>query len=364
MAPERWSHLHGIDALRAFAAASVVGLHLMLMGGWPALPDSGPLLWFHVGFLGVDVFFVISGYVIGGSALALMARDAAGWRASFVRRRLARILPLYLVTSVLFLLLVDASALRGPDAAWQVASHLLLLHNLLPSTAGSINGVAWTLATEAQLYVLTALLLPWLRRVPPWTVAVGGLLLAWAWRAGTLAVIAHAVPGADDNLRSHVATQWPGFADAYGLGLALALAQARGTDPRRDGVRWGYLLAGAAGLALGAMLFLRHLGSGDYWSTPGAPVFVRSVVALAALALLLGVRGWAASPRAPWVLLGVWSYGIYLWHLPVLQWLAPRLDAGPVVLALGVVVLTLALSAAGWRWIEKPAIDWARRRGG
>jgi peptidoglycan/LPS O-acetylase OafA/YrhL len=293
-----------------------------------------------------------------------MARDAARWRGAFVRRRLARILPLYLVSSVLFLILVDASALSGPDAAWQVVSHLLLLHNLLPATAGSINGVAWTLATEAQLYLLTALLLPWLRRVPPWTVAVGGLLLACTWRAGTLAAIAHWAPGADDNLRSHVATQWPGFADAYALGLALALAQSRGTDPRRDGVRWGFLLAGAAGLAACTVLLLRHLHTLDFWSTPGSAVFLRSAVALSALGLLLGVRGWAAAPRAPWVLLGVWSYGIYLWHLPVLQWLSPRIDAGPIVLTLGVVALTLLLSAASWRWIEKPAIAWARRGSG
>ena len=354
------AHAHGLDALRAAAALAVLGLHGVSVGGWTDYPEHGPLAWLRVGFLGVDVFFVLSGYVITQSALALMQSAGPDWRRAFLWRRAARLYPLYLLTSLLFLACVQAAALQGEDALWQVLSHLLLVHNLLPSTAGSINGVSWSIGTEAQCYLLTLLLLPWLRQRPAWRIALAALLLAWVWRAGGWWLLAWLQPGASDALHSHLATQAPGFVDAYGLGTALALLP--GGFAASRGARGLCLLAGLLLMALSAELYLRYVHSGDYWRSPASAALLRSLPALAAALLVLGLRHWRASARAPWVLLGVWSYGLYLWHLPVLLWLQAHTPWRAGTLLAATLALTVVLSALSWYALERPAIRWARRR--
>lgn len=354
-------HAHGLDALRAAAALSVLGLHVVLIGGWTAYPETGPLAWLRVGNLGVDVFFVLSGYVITGSALALMETAKDHWRRAFLWRRAARIYPLYLLTSLLFLLCVNSAALTGADAWWQVLSHLLLVHNWLITTSGSINGVAWSIGTEAQLYLMTAWLLPWLGHLPPWRIVLGAFVLAWTWRALSLWWVPLLIDGATENTIAHTAAQWPGFADAYGLGTALALLPAGFAYARR----WR-LLCGIGGIllmALSAEFYLGYTRTGDYWSTPWVATFALTVPALAAALLVLALRHWVTSPRAPWVLLGVWSYGLYLWHLPVLQWLQQHTSLKNAALAAATLAASVALAALSWYLLEQPAIRYGRSRG-
>ena len=178
-------HPNGLDALRAFAALSVLGLHLIYVPDWTGFPSTGPLAWFRVGFLGVDIFFVLSGYVIGLSAIRLFPLHGPPRSADFVKRRFARIVPLYWIVSLLFLFAVDSSALTGDNAILQILSHLFFFHNLMPSTAGAINGVTWTLATEMQLYLITALFIRTLVNTRPLVIASVMILLAWGWRAST-----------------------------------------------------------------------------------------------------------------------------------------------------------------------------------
>ncbi|MDP1142625.1 acyltransferase family protein, partial [Klebsiella pneumoniae] len=82
---------------RFFAAVSVLLFHLHDIVKLP-LPDSGPQLWFRGGFLGVDLFFAISGAVIALSLHRLMQQEPPRWRRSFAIRRVARLVPLYLLT--------------------------------------------------------------------------------------------------------------------------------------------------------------------------------------------------------------------------------------------------------------------------
>ncbi len=351
------AHQSGLDALRAFAALSVFGLHAIVIPAWTSFPASGPLAWFRVGFLGVDVFFVISGYVITSSLVRLMAQSPEHWRAAFLVRRAARIYPLYLVSSLLFLLIVDASALTGPDWLWQAVSHLLLLHNLLPATSGSINGVAWTIATEAQLYLLTLLLLQFLRGVAPLRIAIGAVVLAWGWRAATMLALPVVIPDAPSNTYSHVATQFPGFLDAYGLGVAAALFRGPVPIPRV----WLFF-AGSALMTLSAALLLPYLTSNDYWNGWLMPIGFRTLPAIAALSLLLAVRDLSFRANSPLVLLGVWSYGLYLLHLPILQLLA-RTQLPPPAIAAVALLLSAMLAAISWYTLERRAIAWGRRFG-
>src|SRR5262249_40972959 len=95
-----------LNLLRAFAALSVVVYHVKELLPWADFPQKPEmLLWFHAGWMGVDLFFVLSGFVIALSAFQLYGRSTnlAEARGAFLQRRLARIIPLYLLTMLLFL---------------------------------------------------------------------------------------------------------------------------------------------------------------------------------------------------------------------------------------------------------------------
>jgi peptidoglycan/LPS O-acetylase OafA/YrhL len=161
--------LTSIDALRGIAALGVV-LHHSVSQAASEVPHN--LLQYPVkliqlvssfGYIGVFLFFVISGFCIH---LQWARARAAGQPqeikfSEFWKRRLRRLYPPYLITLALFLGVTALTA--GIDIThffvYDVVMHLLMLHNLDPYTCYSINGVFWTLAVEEQLYLAYFLLL-------------------------------------------------------------------------------------------------------------------------------------------------------------------------------------------------------------
>ncbi|MDQ2921621.1 MAG: acyltransferase [Acidobacteriota bacterium] len=161
--------LQSIDALRGIAALGVVLYHAVLR-----TPNAVPNNFFRwpvkllqfgssFGYIGVFLFFVISGFCIH---LQWAKSRAAGKPqsiqfGSFWRRRIRRLYPPYLIAFALFLLMAALSV--GINVThffvYDVVMHLLMLHNLDPKTCYSINGVFWTLAIEEQLYLGYFLLL-------------------------------------------------------------------------------------------------------------------------------------------------------------------------------------------------------------
>src|SRR3954451_23805604 len=93
-----------IDVLRGFAAISVLVYHVIAHFDWIGFKTSGPLVWFRISWMGVDLFFVISGFVIALSAFARLQQGGLVdfWR-SFSLARLARIAPLYYLTCLIFM---------------------------------------------------------------------------------------------------------------------------------------------------------------------------------------------------------------------------------------------------------------------
>jgi hypothetical protein len=80
-----------VNLLRAFAAVAVVAYHVIQYAHWTDFPLSGPLVTFRIGWIGVDLFYVISGFVITRSALALWRREPATFVPRYWARRLTRI---------------------------------------------------------------------------------------------------------------------------------------------------------------------------------------------------------------------------------------------------------------------------------
>jgi peptidoglycan/LPS O-acetylase OafA/YrhL len=161
--------LQSIDALRGIAALGVVLYHAVMQTA-SAVPNNlfrwpVKLLQFvsSFGYMGVFLFFVISGFCIHlqwAKSRATQQPQAIEF-GSFWRRRIRRLYPPYLIAFALFMLM--AALTTGINVThffvYDVVMHLLMLHNLDPNTCYSINGVFWTLAIEEQLYLAYFLLL-------------------------------------------------------------------------------------------------------------------------------------------------------------------------------------------------------------
>jgi peptidoglycan/LPS O-acetylase OafA/YrhL len=354
-----------IDVLRALAALSVVVYHVIEMGQWSGFATQGPLVVFRYGWAGVNLFLVISGFVIGLTALNGFARDGSAFQRPFVRRRLARVVPLYLLTGLVYVLLVESSLLFAPVSRQltHFGSHLLFLHNLNPDTYGTINGPNWSVALEMQFYLAVLLLTPWLARWNPWRMLLAAVLFSALYRWVTTLFLP---PGASVVHEQHVAAiQLPGVLDHFALGIFLARAvrgEAGAWWQARLTPSWAHCLqfAAVAAVLVGAAGWL--LRSGSYWDRPSMIVGFPLLLALGLAAVVMTAIAFPA-PRAallqPLRYPGIISYGIYLWHAPVLLSLLgryPTLREGRLLVT--TLVCTLLLAAFSWHAFEKP---WIRR---
>jgi peptidoglycan/LPS O-acetylase OafA/YrhL len=351
------SHYDGLDPLRLAAALVVLGFHALETADWSGgLLSNGGWGLLRAGWVGVDVFFVISGLVIGSSAMRGVDRGGA-WRGDYWRRRLARIVPLYLLTCVVFLLCVDASPLLGDDGWLQALSHLFFVHNLVPHALATINPPSWSLANEMQFYLLAMLAAPWLvRLVRPMTLAIGCVVLALTWRVA--AWLALRAQGIDDvGLFNWATLIAPGMLDSFGLGVALALARRRGVPPPQGASRWLLACVGIAMLLLPA-LWTEPMVRGRLWDTPAVALGLHGWAAIGAACLVWALHAATPSPRwrGAWQRAGELSYGAYLWHAIVLMLLTMHTTLrGPPLFA-AVLLPTFVLAWLGWVLLERPVL--------
>ena len=164
----------GLDLLRALAIIVVVVYHAALFGfKLPGRVD-------RFGWIGVDLFFVLSGYLIGGQLLAPLARDQPIRLGLFFSRRALRIMPAYLVVLAIYFLL--PSWREYPDMAQPLWKFLLSVQNIVLH-GGTAFSHAWSLAVEDQFYLALPFLLLFLFRRPraaiiiPCLIIFGGIAL-------------------------------------------------------------------------------------------------------------------------------------------------------------------------------------------
>lgn len=353
-----------VDLVRAFAALTVLVYHLIAHWDWSDFPTSGPLAWFRGGWMAVDLFFVISGFVVGLSAFARVAAQGPGFRREFLRSRLARIAPLYLLTLLAYVLLVEPALARQPDFWANLLAHLAFVHNLFLPYHGAINGPSWSLGAEMQFYLLVTLAAPWLLRTRPWRFVLLFVALAWAWRWGAWML---SIPGPLDAAY-YAQTQLPGMLDEFAIGLLLArfvrapagqgLLQRLRSEAR---LRWTFVLAAA--LCWWALFTLYQ--EFDFWQEPLMAVFFRTGVGAGAALVLLPLCGWPLPQRgaaaALPLYLGKISYGIYLWHLPVLFLLGQHTQLEPAAALAIALPATIGLAALTWHCFERPLLArWSR----
>jgi peptidoglycan/LPS O-acetylase OafA/YrhL len=328
--------LLGVEAARGFAACLVVALH----AGNHMLKDSGvlPLAGMTLfGHAGVDLFFVISGFIILHVHRPDIGRPDRVM--AYLKRRIARIYPLYWFALLATILL----ALRhGPVDPWQIATDFLLL-----PTGTQIVDVSWTLQSEMIFYLLFAVLILDQRL---------GVLLFAAWFAAIAATML-LVPRVEVMPWARILSKF-NILFLFGLGVAEA-ARTRVPAPGLLAV-----LGGAGFLGLG---LLENFGLVD-----GHGVLARFGYGLPSAALLLGLivlerQGRLAVPR--WlVALGDATYAIYLLHLFAIgaTWQVLKRTGLREVLPDDVLTLILIASGIvggliGTRLIEKPLNGLMRR---
>jgi len=363
------SYAPGLDGLRALAVAGVLLYHAGV--GW--LPG---------GFLGVDVFFVLSGYLITSLLLTEYRRTGGIALGRFWLARARRLLPAALLV-IAVCLVIAAAFLRGDlprlrGDALASALNFNNWHQVLGDRSyfahfgrPSLLQHYWSLSLEEQFYLAWPLVmlggLTWLghRR----TAAVTAV--AAAASLGLMALLYHA--GSDPS-RVYYGTDTR--AAPLMIGAVLAFVWPLGRMTARTGRRAGPLLdaIGLAGLA-GLILAMHSWHDFDPFLYRGGFL----LAALAAGALVVAIvhpvsRLGAAFGTPPLRWIGQRSYGIYLWHWPVMALSRPGVDiaASRWILVPAQIALTVALAALSYRYLEMPirrrrgpltAAAWLRRQG-
>ncbi len=370
------SYLPGLDGLRALAVIAVLLYH-------------AGLAWIPGGFLGVEVFFVISGYLITALLLAEWRRRGSIDLKAFWIRRARRLLPaLYvlLVATLAFAVVFlpgEVARLRNEAfAAFGYVTNWYLIFNQESyfEAAGrpSLLRHLWSLAVEEQFYLVWPALLAGGVMVARRRVALASVLGGVVASAALMAFLYN--PDLDPS-RLYYGTDTRASGLLVGVALAfvwvpeeLKLSPADAPEDRRHGVRmarrrgqlrhrWGWAIprlldaAGLASLSVLVLFFLR-LNEFQAFLYQGGLLLVGLTTALAIAVAVhprarLGTRILEWRPLR-WV--GVRSYSIYLWHWPVFMVTRPQLDVpldGLPLLALRLAT-TVLLADLSYRFVETP----------
>ena len=350
------THVPGLDGLRGLAVAIVVAYHLNLLPG---------------GFLGVDVFFVLSGYLITSLLLVEVSRTGGVDARRFWGRRVRRLVPavLVMVPSVIALawvvrwprtrldaLAIDSFATLTWWANWRQASGT----SYWDADTPSLMRHAWSLAIEEQFYLVwpvvligVAVLARKLGRSLPASVGLAaavGFVISSVWHV----VLAHRLEVTDLS-RVYVGTDTRVLAPLAGCVLACVWARrpVPSESPPRSAA-WG-MAAGVALIVLTTMVVTVRVSSPDLYRRGGFVVVALAsmIIVAATLAGSTRVTGWSAFAPLRW--LGLRSYGIYLWSWP-LQVLAehrfPEAPRGWMVV--GVVATSLVVAELSFQLVEDP----------
>jgi peptidoglycan/LPS O-acetylase OafA/YrhL len=349
--PPRSSRAVGPDLMRAFAVLMVMLWHLAKPARVGVLPEVWP--W---GWLGVDVFFVLSGYLIGGQLMARIAKGQGVDFADFYLRRAFRILPAFLVVLALYLLIPSMNEGKAMLPAWRFLT-FSMNWNLDPKATGTFSS-AWSLCVEEYFYLLAPLTLLALRGRAKWI----GLALAAAILVGGMALRAKLYLAAPDlpwNLYM-ARLYYPTWVRLDGLLLGVLLAAGRTFRPQlmaRWLPGWAALLGGLVALTASIAVIKDNGPLMDFTgSTFGFPLF--SLACALMLSASIDAEPWLAKIPLPGVAgLATLSYSLYLVHKPVYTldkaWLGAEALAGWPALALyacTVLVAALALHHA----VERP----------
>ncbi|MBV9578555.1 MAG: acyltransferase [Chloroflexi bacterium] len=306
-------HVPALDGLRGIAILLVLLVHSRI----PPSPDvPSALLQFiqSSGWMGVDLFFVLSGFLITGILLDIDHTVRAA--LAFYVRRVLRIWPLYFLTvGVGLLVLASLSAFSQVSVAGREWEWLVFVQNLDARPAPGSVGVLWSVGVEEQMYVALLLLVMLLPRRKLACSLIAMVIMAPIFRFAMLE------NGA--NISTTIYQSPLARMDTFALGGALAMQSRAQGGLARLGA-WPVWIALASGLvivSLGSALY-----GFDAWSAPFAVAGYSMVALFMACLLTISItRCSRAFSSAPLRLFGRYSFAIYLFHYPVWTLIGPAL---------------------------------------
>lgn len=341
--PWRLGHRPALDGLRGVAVLLVVATHLAAFH----LPDSAPD-WLRIpgAGLGVDLFFVLSGFLITALLLEEWSREGRISIRGFYVRRARRLLPGALTVLGAWCLYALASGVRPEQVGRTVGAVLTYTTNYAKSSETDVIlglGHFWSLAVEEQFYLLWPLALVLLLSLHISERAIlAAAMLAWAAVVVARLTALAAQPTLDVVFRTEYRC------DGLLIGAALSIAC------RLGWVRPMTLVGTASLLALVA--FALTAPASAFEGVAGAISF--TIAALLSAAIILGrYNSGGFLTSAPMRYLGRVSYSLYLWHVPVIVFIDQRYSgwsALPIA-----AIASLILAALSYRYVEKP---WLRKR--
>jgi peptidoglycan/LPS O-acetylase OafA/YrhL len=354
----RLGYRPALDGLRGISILAVMFVH-------------GGLFWMgRGGFLGVDIFFVLSGFLITSLLMEEWAQSGSISFKNFYMRRALRLLPALLLLVALCLLFVTFFPPEQGTlpAAKSILVALFYLSNWMPSGVYSPLFHTWSLGIEEQFYIVWPLLLfvfLWLKAGPRTIVIF--LTLAILAIAVHRAMLWHSLSGAQQNM---VYTRLDARSDALLVGCIIGILVSRDLIPNRNWIRAG--IKGLTVLSAAGMAFL-------LFAIPSTSVFLYfgGFTGVALMVAIIIVHLFTAPWRITLLILefpllrwfGRLSYGLYLWHLPVYSLYAGLFPPFPmrsytlrIVLPFIIkFVLAVAVSVLSFYFLEQPVLKFKKK---
>jgi peptidoglycan/LPS O-acetylase OafA/YrhL len=368
-----------LDAARGLAAVGILLFHAVGVYARGSSPDAWVRPWVARLDVAVPVFFLLSGFLLYRPFVRARREGARASMGAYAWRRALRILPAYWVALTLATIVLG---LPGVFTVTGAVRYYGLLQAYDANTVGGGLAQAWTLCIEVAFYAFLPLWALVLRRLAPGpslrpeVFGLAALAAASvAWKAWVLAAIAPAYVGATYPWLIAM----PAYLDMFALGMALAVASVRWQE-RGGAPLWARGGPGLWWLAAAALYAVASVGAGlddvDPRGFTHGEFVLRHVLyaAIAATILLPLVAGAGHATRAlstrTLAALGTVSYGVFLYHLPLLallgRWHLSDLEdhVHPYLLwTTAALAGSLLLATASWKLVEAPALRLRRLAG-
>jgi len=355
--------LHG---LRGVAAMAVVFFHWAQF--YPAIPNKLDFeflgqnwdfsLWFDMGGFGVALFFVLSGYLLGGqlSQKALTKESIT----RFWQRRLLRIYPAFWFQLAILLVIGIFIGSYHLNTWGDGIRHILLWVNMPPWMMPPLNNVWWTLPLELSFYLFLPLLIFIQRKIGIIKTILFCFLVTIAWRV----LIMQLYEGSYFVTVLPILDALPGSLATFSAGMAIVFV------PKID-PRFKKILLVLSIIAFYILAKIIDANVDSYWTGHWLLIVFNPVMAIVLATILYtvlspfcGIR-FLSSKAFIW--LGEVSFGIYLWHYPILQFMQkfwPELQRDPLQ-NIGALIIcltaTFAIAHFSFRCIEQPIMHWKHR---